>query len=471
MSHVEYDSTTAPIPVEAYLDVAGVMIVFITEDEEVALVNRKAQEVLGYSEEEILGKNWFDTFLPSSVRKRARGVFRELLSVGIGPHEYAENAVITSSGEERLIAWHNAVVTGGQGRPAGTLSSGLDLTEYRAREIELRESEARSGAILRTTVDAIITSDERGRIQSFNPAAERMFGYAVDEVVGENLNILMHSPHSEMRTGDLQVNLKWGRSEVFGSGREVVGRRKDGSTFPVELAVSEFTAGGRRYCTGVIRDISDRMALEREVLRIAEEERARIGRDLHDGLGSLLAGAAMGVQALVQKAEKGQSIAVSDLKRLADLLEEGAWNAHVLAQGLSPARLESKGLVSALTEIVRQAEEMAGISCTLSTSGDLSPLNKDVAVQLFRIAQEALNNAVKHARASSIGVALHRREGWLELAVRDDGIGLPAEGRNDGLGLHIMSYRARLIHGLFAIKPNEGGGTVVSCTVPLGIES
>ena len=178
----------------------------------------------------------------------------------------------------------------------------------------------------------------------------------------------------------------------------------------------------------------------------------------------------MGVQALVRKVRNGQPVDPSDLQRLADVLEEGVQNAHVLAQGLNPARLEAKGLFAALSELVRHVEEMAGISCTISTSGDLSHLEKDVTIQLFRIAQEAVNNAVKHARASRIDVALHMCEGRLELAVSDDGGGLPAENQDEGLGLHIMSYRSRLINGLFTLRPNQGGGTVVSCIVPLETE-
>ena len=460
-------TSRATIPIDVCLDVVGVMILFITADENVGLVNSKGQEILGYSEDEILGRNWFDSFLPANIREQTRTIFHEIMRDGTGSHEYTENRVLVAGGGERLIGWHNAVIRDEQGGILGTLSSGMDVTEYRAKEDALRESKARSQAILETTVDAIITSDELGRIQSLNPAAERMFGFTGEEAIGRSLSILMPSPYREEHDDYLRIYLATGEKKVIGIGREIVGQRKDGTTFPIELAVSEFSVAGHTFFTSVIRDISDRRELEREVLRISEDERERIGRDLHDGLGSLLSGASMGVQALVQKARKGETVQPTDLERLADMLDEGAHQAHVLARGLNPVRLEKEGLVPALSELCRNVCEMSGIPCTVATDAKLPFVAKNVAMQLYRIAQEAVTNAIKHAHASSIALELGEADGYLHLTVKDDGIGLPGEEKRNGQGMYIMPYRARLIDAHFNINAAAEGGTIVTCLVPL----
>ncbi len=139
--------------------------------------------------------------------------------------------------------------------------------------------EALLSAILDTAVDAIITIDEQARIQSFNPAAERMFGYAASEVSGHNVSLLMPSPYREEHDDYLQNYLRTGEKKIIGIGREAVGRRKDGSTFPLDLAVSEVRVGNVRLFTGIVRDISDR--------RRAEDRAAGLGRILDDSLNEI----------------------------------------------------------------------------------------------------------------------------------------------------------------------------------------
>jgi PAS domain S-box-containing protein len=127
-----------------------------------------------------------------------------------------------------------------------------------------RPTEARiARAVIQTTVDGVITIDARGRIESFNPAAERIFGYRAGEVVGQNVRVLMPEPYRAEHDGYLHSYHRTGRRQIIGAGREVVGRRKDGSTFPMDLAVSEVDLGERRIFTGLVRDISERRGWSR----------------------------------------------------------------------------------------------------------------------------------------------------------------------------------------------------------------
>jgi PAS domain S-box-containing protein len=163
-------------------------------------------------------------------------------------------------------------------------------TGRKQTEAALRESEKRLRAIWETAVEGIITIDERGSIESLNPAACRIFGYSPEEVAGRNVSLLMPSPDREKHDGYIANYLRTGHAKISGIGREVVGRRQDSTTFPMDLSVCEVKLGERRMFTGFVRDISERRKLEQAVAAAAEQERARIARELHDGLGQQLGG-------------------------------------------------------------------------------------------------------------------------------------------------------------------------------------
>jgi len=142
---------------------------------------------------------------------------------------------------------------------------------HQQAEAVLRDSEARTHAILQTAVDGIITIDDRGIVESFNPAAERLFGYTADEVIGQNINMLMPSPYREEHDGYIARYLQTGEPHIIGIGREVRARRRDGTTFPIALAVSEVHLAGHRMFTGIVHDLTARVQAE-EALRHARDE-------------------------------------------------------------------------------------------------------------------------------------------------------------------------------------------------------
>src|SRR5262249_36253006 len=141
-----------------------------------------------------------------------------------------------------------------------------------------------------TAVEGIITIDDHGVIESVNPAAARIFGYKPAEIIGRNVSVLMPSPHREQHDSYISNYVHTGRAKIIGIGREVSGRRKDGTIFPMDLSVSEVKLADRRLFTGFIRDITERKQLEKEILETSDREQRRIGQDLHDGLCQQLAG-------------------------------------------------------------------------------------------------------------------------------------------------------------------------------------
>lgn len=336
----------------------------------------------------------------------------------------------------------------------------------------LRDSEARLRAILATAVEGIITIDEQGLIESCNLAAERIFGYQAAELVGKNVNVLMPSPHREQHDAYLANYRTTGLAKIIGIGREVVGRRKDGVIFPMDLSVSEVRLAKRRLFTGLVRDITERKELEKEILEIGERERRRIGRDLHDGLCQHLAGIEMMSQVLEQKLSARSRDAARRAGEIAKNVREAISQTRSLARGLSPVTLESEGLMSALQELAVNTEKIFGVACRLACEPPVTVSDQTAATHLFRLAQEAVANAVKHGRAKRIAIQLIQHRDRLILKVTDDGAGLPTEiPWSKGMGLRIMQSRAGMMNGTLAIERNPGGGVSVVCSVPVEVLS
>ncbi len=331
----------------------------------------------------------------------------------------------------------------------------------------LRDSAERLRAILETAVEGIITIDERGIVESFNLAAERIFGFKAAEVIGKNISVLMPSPHHEQHDSYLANYRHTGHAKIIGIGREVAGRRKDGTIFPMDLSVSEVRLAKRRLFTGFIRDITERKRLEREILEISEREQRRIGHDLHDGLCQHLAGIEMMSQVLEQKLSSRSRDAAKRAGEIARNVRDAISQTRSLARGLSPVTLESEGLMSALQELAENTRTIFHVLCRFDCSPPVSVADHAVATHLFRLAQEAVANAIKHGRAKRISIRLTGDRGRVILKVDDDGAGFPAEiFKSKGMGLRIMQSRVGMMGGTLAIERNPGGGASVICSVP-----
>lgn len=331
-----------------------------------------------------------------------------------------------------------------------------------ARRGSESETEARLRAIIQTVVDGIVTIDECGIVDSVNPAAERIFGYKARELVGRNISMLMPAPHARHHDAYIQRYLKTGRARIVGIGREVVGQRKDGSTFPMDLAVSELRLGRRRMFTGIIRDITERKRAEQAIANVSEEERRRFGRELHDGLGQQLTGVALLAKALQGKLQASGHAASADAADIADLTSRVLNDVKRHAHGLYPVELERGGLTGALEELALIQRNLFGVDCTFAAIGHLPAIELATALHLYRIAQEATHNALKHGKAKQICIRMERQDNLLCIQVEDDGCGLPARlPVQTGMGLLIMKHRASTIGASLELGRGAQRGTVV----------
>ena len=210
----------------------------------------------------------------------------------------------------------------------------------------------------------------------------------------------------------------------------------------------------------------ERCRLESEIARAGDEERRRLGHEIHDGVCQQLTGALLRCQALEARLRRGTPLPPADLDALSSLLGETIHEARAVAQGLCPVEPAPDALAPAIYQLVRRTQRSSGVACEFRAKGNVLVADPAAAQHLYRIAQEALSNAVCHARASLVEVELDGEEDALLLRVVDDGVGLPSAVPSDGMGMRTMASRAQILEGAFAVERAPGGGTRVTCRVP-----
>jgi signal transduction histidine kinase len=221
-----------------------------------------------------------------------------------------------------------------------------------------------------------------------------------------------------------------------------------------------------RNTLGILRDITQRNRLEHEILEVSGREQRRIGRELHDGLCQHLAGIGFLAQALAQRVPPSEPVLAQDASELANLIGEAIGLAKGLTRGLIPARLETDGLAAALYELTNTATKLFGVDCRVDEPFTLTSTDSSTLLHLYRIAQEALNNAIKHGHPSEVTMSIAEESPWACLTIRDNGIGFNVDSRMDaGLGLGIMRYRALMIGGTLTVQ-SDSFGTYVLCRFP-----
>jgi PAS domain S-box-containing protein len=336
-----------------------------------------------------------------------------------------------------------------------------------------REREELLRGILNAVRDAIITIDSRGVIILANPAAERMFGYARGELIGQSIAVLM--PQSERDTHSSYIARYLDNIAIE---REVVSQRKDGSTFPTELTVSEIEHLG--LFTSIYRDISARRRTEREVeqyrkdlrtisseLMLAEDrERQRLAQDLHDGLGQALFRARMKLDQLSTK-----DPAVGEI---ATILEDIGKLLNTMTAELSPPVLRQLGLRFALKWLARHIEERYRVTVRIADDGQDIHLAERMALLLFRSVRELLINVAKHAHTDQAVLSLRRTNNFLEIEVEDQGRGFdPASHsrmvESGQFGLFSVREGLEYLGGTFHIRSARDAGTKVTLSAPLVI--
>ena len=316
-----------------------------------------------------------------------------------------------------------------------------------------------------TAREGIILIDTHGTIEYANPSAEIMFCYARGSLIGTSVNRLMPASMGRQHNQFIKNYLASGIGKIIGTGRQLTGHRKDGSQFPMHLSIGDINLKHTRLFAGVIMDISEQQQLQREIMEVPVREQRRIGQELHDGIGQQLTGLGMLATSLLNKATKPEH---SLAAQLADGLQEALSQVRALSRGLVPIEIDADSFISALKNLTEEIQRQSHIPVKFEIINTINFTSNDMVIHLYRIAQEALNNAIKHANCRSIYVSIEIEDDDGLLEIYDNGRGIPIDFETeDGLGLNIMKYRSSLFDGQIRVYPVESGGTRVCCRFPL----
>jgi two-component system sensor kinase FixL len=329
------------------------------------------------------------------------------------------------------------------------------------------ESALEFRSVTQSIDEAIVVSDVKGNIIFWNKGAERIFGYAEKQILGKPLALLLPIRTSSLHGDKLEHRLFSKASPMDGKTHELRGIRASGKKFPVEVSLLTWSFANKVFFTTIIRDMTERKRLQKEILDISGREQQRIGQDLHDGLCQHLTAITLLTEVLGKKlVDEMRPEAAADAAEIAKLVTQAIVHTKSLVKGLVPVEIEAQGLMGALQEMAAHANRLPHISCRMKIGKPVLVKNDAMAVHLYRIAQEAVGNALQHAHAKHITISLLQSDGFITLTITDDGIGIPRIASNHvGLGLSIMHSRADTMNGSLRIKRGLHGGTVIVCSV------
>jgi PAS domain S-box-containing protein len=316
--------------------------------------------------------------------------------------------------------------------------------------------------------EGVMLLERGGTIRFVNAALERTLGYASHELLGADAHVLSFRTREAF---DGLLETAFGATANGSSALiDLEGRRRDGGMLPLQGRLSSLQLGGTRYLLAVFTDISSRKQLEREVLQMATQVQQRVGGDLHEGLGQLLSGIAMMLQGLKARAVDLAPQLGKELEQVVTLINGAVRRTRLLARGLSPVRASTQGVMEGFEELVNNVLEVYGQRVRLSM--DLPPelaADENSVMNLFHIAQEAVENAARHAGARDIHIHVSLAGPDLELQVSDDGVGFdPSQISRSGLGmgLRMMRFRAEMARGYLSIESRPGHGARLRCRCP-----
>jgi PAS domain S-box-containing protein len=391
--------------------------------------------------------------------------------------------------EERYWSPLNSPVFGENRELVYIIHSVQDVTQLRALgervrlEQQLRSSEARWQSVVESAVDGIVVIDAKGRIEAFNPAAERLFGYTEAELVGQNVNVLMPSPYHAEHDGYLERYLTTGKAKIIGSGREVSGRRRDGTVFPVHLAVGEMTLQGERKFTGILHDLSGRVRMEeqlREQAALAKlgEMAAVIAHEVKNPLAAIRGA----IQVIGGRLPVGsrEAAVIKDIITRVDGLNGLMKDLLLFARPPQPrpAPVDLTTIVSSTADLLAQDPAVRRVQVAIE--GSAPPLMADEELLKIVFVNLLVNAAHAMEGGGTIRVSIAPAGTLCEVAFRDSGPGIPAnildkiftpffttKPRGTGLGLPTVKRLVEAHAGTIDVACPPGGGTTVTVRLPV----
>jgi two-component system, LuxR family, sensor kinase FixL len=322
---------------------------------------------------------------------------------------------------------------------------------------ELQKTDAQRRALLNVGPDLIFTVRKDGLVLEVHAPKDNELSASANNAVGRRVMDLLPVQIGQQSMHYIEKALRTGQPQVFSIQHSLPNR--------LRVFEARISPTGPDQVFALVRDVTDRKLLQREILEITNRERVQIGQDLHDGLGQHLTGITFLTRALENKLTALGLAEATDAAEINRLVMEALSQTRNLARGIFPVELEESGLVQALKELAATVEKLFTITCVVEIEDKLVIRHRGAENHLFRLAQEAINNSVKHGKAKKVVVGLKRADEKIVLSIADDGVGFGTEEpKSSGLGLRIMNYRAQKIGALLEIQSNPSGGALLTCT-------
>lgn len=441
--------------------------------------NRGAERLYGYAAAEVVGRSLLVIFPDDRAGELEQMLARVRRGERVEGHETVRRA---KDGRLVDVALRISPVFDSAGTIVGAATIARDLTSQRKSERALHATEARWRSVAESAVDGIIVIDAAGRIESINPAVERLFGYTEAEVVGQNVRILMPSPYREEHDGYLARYHQSGVRKIIGIGREVTGQRRDGTTFPLHLSVGEMVTDGERKFTGILHDLTDRVRMEEQLRE--QTALARIGEMaavLAHEVKNPLAGVRGAVEVIGRRLPSGSRDAgvVTEILARLDGLNGLMTDLLLFARPPKPhpVATDIASLVTTTAELLTRDPNLANVQ--VAVSGDAPPLMVDPELLKIVFVNLLVNGAQAMDGRGRIDVKVKPSHGVCHITVLDTGPGVPeairdkifkpfftTKSRGSGLGLPTVKRIVEAHDGRITLTCPPGGGTAVAIQLP-----
>jgi len=445
---------------------AVVFMVYLDRGISEAYVSPQIEASLGYSREEWLEDpiRWYEHIHPDDKQRwslEAAGMFLS------GKPLRSSYRVVARDGHVIWFHCDAKMMRLPDGQPWFIHGVAFDISDLKHTEEALQQERNVVTAILDTVGALVVVLDPDGRIMRFNRACELTTGYSLEEVRGKRIWDFFLISEEVDRFKSIFTQLS---ADLLPEDYQSYWVTRHGTKRLIAWSSTMLPGndGTPNYVIATGIDITEREQLERAILNISSREQRRIGQDLHDGLGQHLTGIAF--MAKVHEAkltEKHMSDAI-DAAKIVRLVNEAIHKTRELARGLLPVVSDAQGLMSALQLWATEVEDIFGISCRFECGTAVLIYDDATATHLYHIAQESVNNALKHGHARNILIRLTAENEKGTLLIQDDGTGIAENhGNSQGMGLQIMNYRAGMIGGTLEVAPSPAQGTTVTCFFPI----
>jgi len=462
---------------EKLLNIAAGIIVSLDKDGNITLLNDSGYKLLGFKKKELIGKNWFDSFLPKNIRLKMKSVFNDLMKDENSKVEHYVNKIITKDGEVKTINWHNTILRNKTGEISGILSGGIDITDMIHTQNELRKSEKNFKNWYDTSPDMHFSVNIDGTILSVNKYGANYLGYKLKELIGRKIwNVVYKKDLKRVKIHIINIINNCNKEHEI----EFRKIRKDGSIIYVQERIQCIcnSSGMPKELIIVCRDITEREKSRQQIIdyqenlksmtyelnTIEEKTRKQLANWLHDDVSQAMALSKITLSSITPNMSYDD---INDkIKSVNIFLTNAIKSSRDLTYELSPPILHELGLSAAVMWYTNQISKLFKIKFQISGVKKHLDISEDIRILLYKVIVELSNNIIKHSGASLVTITISQFKSFIRVIVRDNGVGFDSKSqqilsKEKKFGLFSIRERINYIGGEFKIDSKIKKGTQV----------